>query len=370
MLGLLDADEPSPEPRRRAAHSAATLELSVVLPARNEEQNLAACLDSLLLQSEPGFVLGQQWEIIIVDDDSSDRTLAIALTASAATETGVRVLQAPAQGVRVSMTGKNNACWAGAQAAAGGRLLFLDADTVLELNALSRSLREAERHELALLSYSPRQSLTGLAQRLVMPLIFSELASIYPPQQVSDPTNALAAANGQFLLVERTAYFEAGGHRALGLNILEDVALARTLKRAGNYIRLRYAPEALSTHMYRTNGAMIEGWTKNLASLVPSPVALALWRVLDLLLLFGLPVLAGGVAHLVFWQRGALLLLWLRTGLRFYTRVARAHFGPGETAISPFGLPLLIFLLLRSVAAYRLQRRVLWRGRSYDPNRM
>ena len=304
------------------------------------------------------------------DQTLSPAPAALTLAVSAATGSGVQVLEAPAQGTRALLTGKNNACWAGAQVASGGRLLFIDADTIFETGALSRSLREAERHEAALLSYSPRQIVAGLAQRLVMPLIFSELASVYPPHQVSDPASALAAANGQFLLVDRAAYFEAGGHRALGLNVLEDVALARTLKRAGERIRLRYAPEALSTHMYRTTSAMIEGWTKNLASLMPSPVALALWRVLDLLLLFGLPVLAVGVAHLVLWQRGALLLLWLRTGLRFYTRVARAHFSAGDTAASPFGLPLLVFLLLRSVAAYRIQHRVLWRGRSYDPNRV
>ncbi len=157
---------------------------------------------------------------------------------------------------------------------------------------LSRALREADRHHAVLLSYSPRQIVTGFWQRAVMPLVFSELASVYPPKEVNDPGRKLAAANGQFLLVEREAYFSVGGHRAVGREVLEDVALARAIKRAGRVIRFRYAPDALATRMYRTTAEMVEGWTKNLALLFPSPVALAVWRVLDLLLFFGLPVVA------------------------------------------------------------------------------
>jgi hypothetical protein len=127
----------------------------------------------------------------------------------------------------------------------------------------------------------------GFWQRAVMPLVFSELASVYPMKQVNDPGRRLAAANGQFLMVERDAYFSVGGHRAVGKSVLEDVALAQNIKRGPRVIRFRYAPDALSTRMYRSTGDMIEGWTKNLALLMPSPIALALWRILDLVLLVG-----------------------------------------------------------------------------------
>ena len=82
-----------------------------------------------------------------------------------------------------------------------------------------------------MLSYSPRQTVTGFWQHAVMPLIFSELASVYPSKEVNDPVRSLAAANGQFILVESDAYFSVGGHRAIGKNILEDVALAHNIKR-------------------------------------------------------------------------------------------------------------------------------------------
>ncbi len=139
--------------------------------------------------------------------------------------------------------------------------------------------------------------------------------------------------------MERDAYFSVGGHRATGKDILEDVALAHNIKRGGHIIRFRYAPEALSTRMYATTSEMIEGWTKNLALLFPKPVALALWRILDLLLFFGLPVLALGLYWLQPWQRSVIFLLWIRTLWRFYSRVARSNFPWFDVAISIFGDP-------------------------------
>jgi glycosyltransferase involved in cell wall biosynthesis len=342
------------------------LELSVIVPARNEEAALPACLSSLVRQSEPGFELGRQWELIVIDDDSSDRTGEIAHEFSAR-KAGITVLKAPPliQTGRDIFTGKNNACWSAAQTARGKWLLFTDADTIHEPNDLSRSLREAERHSAVLLSYSPRQIVTGFWQRAVMPLVFSELASVYSMKQVNDPRNRLAAANGQFLLVDRETYFEAGGHRAIAREVLEDVALARAVKGAGRPIRFRYAPEALATRMYRSTPEMIEGWTKNLAVLFPRPVYLAAWRVLDLALFFGLPALALGVGWLVPWQRAALLLLWLRTLWRFYNRVARSNFPAAEVAISILGVPLFVYLLVRS-SLHHLRGTVAWKGRSYN----
>ncbi len=347
--------------------SAASLALSVIIPVRNEEQSLPACLTSLLSQSETGFALGSEWELLLVNDDSTDRTATIAAEAAAA-KPGITVVKAPPLDLseRGGFTGKNNACWAGAQQARGKWLLFTDADTVHEPGDLSRALHEAEKYNVALLSYSPRQIVTGFWQRAVMPLIFSELASVYPPKQVNDPTRRIAAANGQFLLVESEAYFSAGGHRGVGREVLEDVALAQKIKRSTHKIRLRYAPDALSTRMYRTLPEMIEGWTKNLAVLFPRPIYLALWRVLDIALFVGIPAIALGMPFLLTWQRVALLLVWLRTMWRFYARVARSNFPALDCAVSILGVPLFVFLLVRSVADHRVRKMVHWKGRSYS----
>jgi glycosyltransferase involved in cell wall biosynthesis len=345
------------------------LHLSVIIPARNEEENLPNCLRTLLLQSDEFFKLGRDWELIVVDDASADRTRAIA--EEAAHSRGVRVLEAPAlelsAGNRV-FTGKTNACWFGAQQSEGQWLLFTDADTVHEAGDLTRALGEAAKHRVAMLSYSPRQIVRGFWQRALMPLVFSELATVYPLAQVNDASNGLAAANGQFLMVEREAYFAVGGHKGVGRSVLEDVDLADKVKRSGRGLWFRYAPDALSTHMYFGFKDMVEGWTKNLVLLFPHALVLAGWRLLDIGLLL-LPMLLIPLHYLVFWQQLVILGIWVRTLFRFYGRVAKSNFKALDCAVSVFALPLFIGLLVRSWMQHRLFHEVAWKGREYRTER-
>jgi cellulose synthase/poly-beta-1,6-N-acetylglucosamine synthase-like glycosyltransferase len=270
-------------------------------------------------------------------------------------------------------TGKNNAVWTAAKKARGRWLLFTDADTLHEPGNLRRAIHEATRHKVGVLSYSPRQIVSGLAQRSLMPLVFCELALSYPPAKVSDPNQRIAAASGQFLLVEREAYRRLGGHGSVSDKVLEDVELAFLAKRRKIGLRFRYAEDAVSTRMYRTTAAMVEGWTKNLALLFDNSLALAAWRALDFLLLFGLPVLAVELwgarlgAHSLAWLGAGwvLALLWVRTLVRFYARVAKSNFPFLDCALAPLGLPLFVVLLYRSWFQHRILKRVSWKGREY-----
>ncbi len=350
-------DQPEPDP---------LIELTVIIPARNEEQNLAACLQSLVAQADDLFQLGRDWELIVVDDHSTDRTAEVA-----GSFPGVALLTAAK--LENGWTGKNNAIWTAARKARGRWILFTDADTIHEPGNLNRAIHEATRHKAGMLSYSPRQFVTGVAQRTLMPLVFSELALAYPPSKVSDPSQRIAAANGQFLLVEREAYRRLGGHAAVADRVLEDVELAFLAKRRKVGLRFRYAPDALSTRMYRTTSSMIEGWTKNLALLFNNALATCLWKILDILLLVGLPWLAINLWNARFSPRSlewlgagwVLLLLWLRTLFRFYARVAKSNFPFLDCAISPLGLPLFVVLLYRSWFKHRVLKQVSWKGRTY-----
>jgi glycosyltransferase involved in cell wall biosynthesis len=355
-------DQPEPEE---------LIELTVIVPARNEEDCLGDCLKSLVSQSENIFELGKDWDLIVVDDGSTDRTAAIARGFAGVTVIAAEKLEAGQLGRM--WTGKNNAVWTAARRARGRWLLFTDADTIHEPGGLRHAMHEAERYKVGVLSYSPRQIVIGLAQRSLMPLVFCELALAYPPAKVSDPSQRIAAANGQFLLVEREAYRKLGGHASVAGEVLEDVALAVLAKRRRVGLRFRYADDIVSARMYRTTAAMVEGWTKNLKLLFNNALMLAIFRALDIFLLFGLPVLAFELwnarlgAHGLEWLGAGwiLALLWLRTLFRFYRRVAKSNFPFIDCAISPLGLLLFVVLLYRSWFQHRILKRVSWKGREY-----
>ncbi len=131
-----------------------------------------------------------------------------------------------------------------------------------------------------MLSYSPEQIAITFWEMAVLPVVFAELARQYPPSVVSDPASPIAAANGQFILIRREAYDAVGGHVAIAGEILEDVALARAVKRSGRKIRFRYAPDAVRTRMYRNYSQLRDGWTKNLALLFSNPGWLAVKSLL------------------------------------------------------------------------------------------
>lgn len=340
------------------------LKLTVIVPARNEEDCLGTCLESLVSQSDEGWKLGRDWELLAVDDGSTDRTREIARSFA-----GVTVISPPV--LPKGWKGKANAVWAAARQSQGEWLLFTDADTVHEPGDLRHGLHEAEKYKVAMLSYSPRQIVTGFWQRALMPLVFSELALAYPPVKVSDPESRLAAANGQFLLMRRDAYFQIGGHETVADSMLEDVDLAYLVKRRKLGLRFRYAPDALSTRMYRSFRQMCEGWTKNLALLFGNTLITAAWKLLDIALLVGLPVLAwyfsGPLSVNLPWitARLVILLIWLRTLWRFYRRVLKSNFPFRDCVLTPFGLPLFVWLLWKSWFDHTITKRVVWKGREY-----
>ncbi len=258
--------------------------VSVIIPARNEEACIGRCLESLVEQT------GVPFEIIVVDDGSTDRTREIAEEfESSLVQPPMQVKDATPEllmSVRVidagtlptGWSGKSNACVAGAKIALGKWLLFTDADTDHKPGSLARSVAEGAASGVDLLSYSPEQEVHGIAERALMPVVFAELAATYKPKEVSDRASAAAAANGQYLLITREAYDAVGGHVAVARDLLEDVALAKLVKQSGRKLRFRFGGDAVRTRMYRSWRQMCEGWTKNLALLFAAPAKLAALR--------------------------------------------------------------------------------------------
>jgi len=323
--------------------------VSIIVPARNEEANLGDCLQSLTTQT------GVEFEIIVVDDGSTDRTREIAGSFAQ-----VRVISAGP--VPNGWTGKNNAMVEGAKKPSGDWLLFTDADTVHRPGSLARALNEAKNESADLLSYSPEQVVCTFSERAVMPVIFSELAAQYPPHKVRDESSGVVAANGQYILVRRSAYESVGGHAAVATEILEDVALARLFRYAGLRVHFRYGGDAVRTRMYRNWPQLRDGWTKNLALLFPHPANLATHIFLQWSIAwFALYVAASGAAsqHFVW-------ILAFAPWLLVYRRIRAVHFSTANNLLAiSCGLPLFAYLLLGSKRAYE-NGKVSWKGRDYE----
>jgi hypothetical protein len=217
-----------------------------------------------------------------------------------------------------------------------------------------------------LLSYSPEQETATWWEHAVMPLVFADLVRTYSSERINDPADPTVAANGQYILVRREVYEALGGHGALPLNILEDVELAKLFKVSGHRIWFRYGAGLVRTRMYRTFGAMWEGWSKGLAILFPHPVLLAAMRALEFI---SIAVLLGtGLVmardHV---RTGALLFaIGALLYLVFLFRIRQAHF-PGKANLLAFiGLPIYVSLLLRSHLHFNRRGELTWKGRTYS----
>lgn len=228
--------------------------ISAIVPARNEAAVVAACIESLASQPEIT-------QIIAVNDQSSDRTLAI-LREMAGKFAKLQVVDAPAP--PAGWVGKNHAAWLGAQLATGEWLLFTDADAILSEGAAARALALAGEQQADLISFSPEQILNSWYEKALIPFVYLRLAQKFSFDQVNDPKSPAAAANGQFLMVRREVYQTVGGHAAVRSEVLEDVALARRIKATGSRIWFGYGEGLVRVRMYRSFSAMWEGWKKNL----------------------------------------------------------------------------------------------------------
>jgi glycosyltransferase involved in cell wall biosynthesis len=340
------------ESEAAAAVTGATPDESItaIVPARNEELTIEACVRSLARQAEIA-------EIFVVNDHSTDRTAEIVQ----GLRRKIRKLQLlEARGIPSGWLGKNNAVWEGAKHATSRWLLFTDADAELLDGATARALRTAGETGAALVSFSPEQVIKTWYEKALIPFVYFRLAKHFSYDAVNDAKSGAAAANGQFLMIRDDAYDQIGGHESVAGEVLEDVALAKRAKAAKYRIWFGSGVGAVRVRMYRSFHEMWEGWKKNLFLLVGGTPG-AVYREL---------------LSVVPWIPIALLVLGLKTPIAFVAGlgllVAR-HAAYASTLLRNHFRGIYILYYVPAVALYagvlwasyraHVQGVVEWKGR-------
>ncbi|MDR3673764.1 MAG: glycosyltransferase family 2 protein [Holophaga sp.] len=341
-------------PRTGASGPLPTVTLCV--PARDEERELARALDSWLAQDCPGL------RIVVVDDGSTDRTPAILAERAGSRPGRLRVLrndQLPA-----GWLGKNHALDLASrqpEALAADWLLFADADVQATPDLLRRAFAFLEQHPVDLLTVLPAIDAVTWAERMFMPVANLVFLWLMPPRRVADPRSRCCCGVGGFMLVRRAAYDAVAGHAGAPMAAVDDMLLAHRIKAAGYVNRMALGGPELHLRMYHGAGEILHGLRKNLLAL---PFLFPLAPLLMALALLGT---LGCVLVALTGHPGLGLLLWLLVPPLMAEVNHRFTHGPADLAWAFWPLSGVLVAVAIGLAFFdRLRGVNHWRGREVD----
>ncbi|RME20957.1 MAG: glycosyltransferase [Deltaproteobacteria bacterium] len=337
--------------------------LSVVIPARDEADNIEACVRAAMAQDLDDV------EVVVLDDGSTDGTAEILARLAAELGPRLRVITGGADPPPAGWSGKAWACQRAASEASAPWLLFIDADVVLHPHAASAALAWARAHDLGMVSGLGHLEARSFWEKVLQPLVGGLVVAGHDLDRTNDPARRepRPLANGQFLLLRRDAYEAVGGHAAVSDAILDDMGMAVAVIAAGYDYNLLMMRELFSCRMYRSLGELWRGWSKNLftgmersygrligLSLVLFAVHLVPWVVLGL----GLAGVVG--REWLLWGGGLVAVvlgarLWLDRAYDMDLRYSWSQ---------PLGAVMLLALLWDSALRTTVSRTAVWKGRT------
>ncbi len=347
------------------AERAAPGGISVLIPARDEVDNIERCVRAAAA------VRGPVSEIIVYDDGSTDGTAEV-LARLRAELPRLRVLRGDA--LPPGWVGKPHALHRLSHAAAGELLLHLDADVMLRRDGVLRMLSLLGSRDqvpggldAAAVTAVPRQLTGGFAERVMMPLLHLSYVAWLPMpliHRTRDPR--ILAANGQLLLVRRTALEAIGGWQRVRTELVDDMAVCREIKRSGGRVVFADGDQMADCRMYPDAASLRHGFAKNFYEGIGAhPLAMVLVIVLHLLF-FVVPFVALPIAAaLGAWGLAAAAALGVAANLLLRLIMAvRFHHSPASVLLHPVAVLLMMGILIES---FRWSRRgdIRWRGRSY-----
>lgn len=337
--------------------------ISVLVPARDEAENIEACVRSLLALNYPNF------EVLVLDDHSSDDTYAI-LCRLRDQDYRLRVLIGA--DLPPEWYGKPFACWQLAHAASGELLLMTDADCVFAPDALLLALGARQEHDADVVSLVPDLRCEGFWEKLLIPIQYFVIFAFLPTPLIRATSFPwFAAANGAFLFLSRETYFAVDGHRAVRQQMAEDVKFAQHVKRSGKSLWYGDGSRTYFVRMYEGLDAVWAGFSKNLFPAFSHNLPLLIWIVFLIANLFVLP------PFFALWD-GIAGAAWVGLPLATYLGLAAVRLGitlrfgrdtGGYALLNPLAWTLVIGIALSSAYHSVSGQGNAWKGRVYQHSR-
>ncbi|QJD97079.1 glycosyltransferase [Mucilaginibacter robiniae] len=321
--------------------------VSVLIPARNEESNILTLLQSIETQDY------QDYEVIVLDDDSSDQTYAIC-EAFMAGRSRFQVIKG--EPLKDDWLGKNYACYQLARQARGRYFLFLDADEKVYKGLLNSAVHRMQVQRLALLSLFTNQVMRTIGERMVVPLMHYVLLNLLPVRLIYIAKNyAVAAASGQFMLFDATIYRQQQWHQQSRNRVVEDVEIMKLVKAEGYSGEGLLANGLIACRMYTGYRDAINGFSKNFLAAFNYSIP---GFIFYMLLLIGGPLLVFATLNVP--------LIVMMCGLIILTRIM-ISLSSGQNAWYNVVLHPLQMLSLAVIGYYAIQnhftRNTMWKGR-------
>ncbi len=328
--------------------------VSLIFAARDEQEKLPAALATLAALDYPHL------EIIAVDDRSQDCTGAI-VEEFARSHRRLRVLHVT--DLPNGWLGKPHALQRGYEQSTGEWLLFTDADVRFAPDVLRRALTLVKQRNLDHLTLFGDVEMVGFWEKVLITFFGLAFHMATDPYRVSNPDSWTYVGVGAFQLLKRSAYEQAGTHRRLAMEVVDDMKLGKIVKQAGFRSSVSFAQDAVVIRWHAGLGNLVRGVTKNFFAAVGYNLALALMAAVGLLLLNVAPFVAAIFEHgwiRVFAGMAVVIALCLHAGVDFVMRVSLLY-----ALTHPLGALLFCYMLLRSTVVTLWRGGVTWRGTFY-----
>jgi glycosyltransferase involved in cell wall biosynthesis len=351
------ADIARPEWDRSPATPTGEPRVSIIVPARNEEEDIRETLVRLLALDYSNY------EVIAVNDRSTDRTGAIIDDVAASSEAHGLLKAIHIPDLPSGWLGKTHAMWTSAQQATGAWLLFTDADVQFKPDALRRAVAYAETERADHVVLFPRMIMKRPSERMMIAFFQALFVFGHRPWKVADPRARDHMGVGAFNMVRRSVYDAVGTYRALRMEVLDDMKLGKVIKNAGFAQRNVFGEDLISLYWARGAFGMVNNLTKNFFAVLSFQWPRTVATIVGLGFLNLGPFLGVWLAH--GWARlpyaiALVSLFGIYYGMSGMSAVPAYYF-----FLHPVGTSLFMYTLLRSMIQTLANGGVVWRGTKY-----